>query len=71
MDVQFLLGRRVKYRRRTVIVVNHEAVTDVVARTITLWVRRRGRGVGGRARPHETEEEEEVAGEEGLEPSIP
>ncbi len=29
-------GKRVKYRGRTGIVANHEAVTDVVAKTITI-----------------------------------
>lgn len=36
MDMRFMLGRRVAYRGRIGTVVNHQAITDVVAKSITI-----------------------------------
>ncbi len=36
MDVRFLLGKRVRYRGRTGTVVSQQAITDVMARSLTI-----------------------------------
>ena len=36
MNVQFMLGKRVEYRGRVGTVVSHDALTEIVAKSITI-----------------------------------